>query len=373
MVCKVDRLALDQIGEVMIRKIWFFIFISLAFFSRQALAQKTSKVLPDKGWVLVTYENTTNIKTGQFACFLDDANTTVACGKIVKVSTTVVVVKTSPVSAAAQVKPGFKMQISATQPAGVVAEGGAGEQGKKKKTGANSIRLVTAPGLGVVSVAKVGYLPPGLGASGVSLWEATKNRISVEKLSAGVEFLSGRWGQFGLRYAIYGDSEMKFSSGLALQTDYDETNRQKYVEASHTVSAFGGYYNYLFKRRAPGMSGLTLSGGLDFTLSKAQVDAALHDESDGSSTSLATINSSLSVLSLLAGAEYGFHLGKSFELGIGVRALLPVAELGLTQTTSVSDANSSKSSDESADLIKALDHKKSTFGLLIPIFVSMSL
>jgi len=100
------------------RKSWFFIFTVLTFFSLPALAQKVSKVLPDKGWVLVTHESTASIKAGQFACFLDDGNTTVACGKIVKVSTTVVVVKTSPIGAAAQVKPGFKMQISATQPPG---------------------------------------------------------------------------------------------------------------------------------------------------------------------------------------------------------------------------------------------------------------
>ena len=74
-----------------------------------------------------------------------------------------------------------------------------------------------------------------------------------------------------------------------------------------------------------------------------------------------------------AGAEYGFQIGKSFGLGVGIRALLPVAELGLTQTTTITDANSSKSSDESADLMKALDHKKSSFGLLIPVFISMSL
>lgn len=361
----------------MIRKSWFFIFMVLTFFSLPALAQKVSKILPDKGWVLVTHESTASIKAGQFACFLDDGNTTVACGKIVKVSTTVVVVKTSPISAAAQVKPGFKMQISATQPLAVAAEvgaeGGAAEKGKKKKSGGYSVRLVTAPGLGVFSVAKVGYVPPALGASGVSLWEATSKRINVEKISAGVEFLSGRWGHFGLRYAIYGDSELKFSSTLALQTDYDEANRQKYVEAAHTISAIGGYYNYVFKSPAPRTGGLTLSGGLDLTSSTAEVDASLHDDSDASSTGLATIKSSLSVLSLQAGAEYGFPVGKSFELGIGIRALVPVAELGLTQTTTLSDANSSKSTDESADLMKALDHKKSSFGLLIPVFVSMSL
>jgi hypothetical protein len=144
------------------------------------------------------------------------------------------------------------MQISATQPlasvADVGASGVAAEKGKKKKSGGYSVRLVTAPGLGVFSVAKVGYVPPALGASGVSLWETTNKRINVEKISAGIEFLSGKWGQFGVRYAVYGDSEMKFSKALALQTDYDVTNRQKYVEASHAVSAFSGYYNYLFKK-----------------------------------------------------------------------------------------------------------------------------
>lgn len=361
----------------MIRKSWFFIFLVLTFFARPAFAQKVSKVLPDKGWVLVTFESTATIKAGQFACFLDDGNTTVACGKIVKVSTTVVVVKTSPVGSAAQVKPGFKMQISATQPlasvADVGASGVAAEKGKKKKSGGYSVRLVTAPGLGVFSVAKVGYVPPALGASGVSLWETTNKRINVEKISAGIEFLSRNWGQFGVRYAVYGDSEMKFSKALALQTDYDVTNRQKYVEASHTVSAFSGYYNYLFKKPAAGIGGLALSGGLDLTASTAQVDASLHDDADSSNSSLASIKSSLSVLSLQVGADYGFQIGKSFGLGVGIRALLPVAELGLTQTTTITDVNSSKSSDESADLMKALDHKKSSFGLLIPVFVSMSL
>ncbi len=358
----------------MIRRVWFFIFLCTTFFSLPALAQKVSKVLPEKGWVLVTYENTASIKTGLFACFLDDANATVGCGKVVKVSTTVVVVKTSPISAAAQIKPGFKMQISATQPVSVVAEvGAAGEKGRKRKAGANSLRLVTAPGLGVISVAKVGYLPPGLGASDVSLWEATNKRIFAEKISAGFEFLSGRWGQFGLRYAVYGDGETKFSRVLALQTDYDSTNKQKYVEASHSVTAFGGYYNYLFKNPPPGSGGLTLSSGLDFTSSTAEVDASLHDESDGSSNDLASLKSNLSVLSLMAGAEYGFQIGKSFGIGIGLRALVPVVELGLKQTTTITDANNSKSSDESDDLMKALDHKKSSFGLVIPLSVSMSL
>ena len=94
-----------------------------------AWAQKVSKTIPDKGFVLSSFEDTASIKVGQFACFLDGSETTVACGKIVKVTATVVVVKTTPLSTAAQVKPGFKMTVSDSQPPGLLGAGAADSKG----------------------------------------------------------------------------------------------------------------------------------------------------------------------------------------------------------------------------------------------------
>ena len=127
---------------------------------------------------------------------MDGSETTVACGKIVKVTATVVVVKTTPLSTAAQVKPGFKMTVSDSQPPGLLGAGAAESKGNagtklgKKKAGGSSLRLLTSPGLGAFSVAKIGYLPPPLGASGVKLWEATDSLISVEKMSGAIEYES---------------------------------------------------------------------------------------------------------------------------------------------------------------------------------------
>ncbi len=343
-----------------------------------AWAQKVSKTIPDKGFVLSSFEDTASIKVGQFACFLNDSGATVACGKIVKVTATVVVVKTTPLSVAAQVKPGFKMTVSDSQPPallgadGAESKSGVGTKSGKKKPGASSLRLLTSPGLGAFSVAKIGYLPPGVGASGVKLWEATDKLISVEKTSGAIEYESRRLGTFGLRFAVCGDSEFKFASKLSLQTDYDSTNRQVYVEASHSVSAFGAYYDYTLKRPAAGGSGLRLTGGLDFVSSTANVDADWYNEADGSRASLATIKSQLSVVSLRGGADYILSLGKLFELGIGLRALLPMAEFGLKQTTTINDSNATKSNDEEQDLKDALSHKKTAFGLLIPVYASMN-
>ena len=343
-----------------------------------AWAQKVSKTIPDKGFVLSSFEDTASIKVGQFACFLDGSETTVACGKIVKVTATVVVVKTTPLSTAAQVKPGFKMTVSDSQPPGLLGAGAAESKGNagtklgKKKAGGSSLRLLTSPGLGAFSVAKIGYLPPPLGASGVKLWEATDSLISVEKMSGAIEYESRKLGTFGLRFALCGDSEFKFASKLSLQTDYDPTNRQVYVEASHSVTAFGAYYDYTLKRPAAGASGLRLTTGLDFVSSTATVEADWHNEADVSRASLATIKSQLSVVSLRGGADYILSLGKLFELGIGLRALLPMAEFGLKQTTTVNDDNASKSIDEQQDLKDALSHKKTAFGLLIPVYASMN-
>lgn len=346
------------------------------FFALPAFGQKVSKTLPDKGWVFSTFSNTADIKAGEFACFVDDAGTTVACGKILKVSTTVLVVKVTPPSAAAQVKVGFKTEVSKTPPAGLT--NGAGEttavasKGKKRKAaGAHALKMISSPGLGVFSIAKVGYVPPALGASGVSLWESTKDTISVEKISAALEFDGGSLGRVGLRYALYGDNQFKFVSKMVLQTDYDTTNREKFVEIAHSVTAFGAYYDYPIKRPVPGMGGLDLSAGLDLLSTTAKIDATLHDDADSSSLSLAAIDSKLTVISLRGGAEYAYYFGRSFEIGIGLRALFPVAELSLKQTVTISDGNSSKSQNESEDLMKALDHKKASFGLQIPAFIAM--
>ena len=361
---------------MIIRKKHFSIlaFSLLAFLGGTAFAQKVSKSVPEKGWVLASFRDTASITAGQFACFLDDAGTTVACGKIIKVSKTVVVVKTTPLSAAAQVKPGFKVEISATQPAAAAIVGAA--QGKKsgKNFHPGSLRLVTAPGPGPVSVSKIAYDPPAIGATGISLWKPSNKRIGSEVVSVGIEYDHPGYGLFGVRYVTYGDLSSQFASTLILQTDYDSTNKQLYVEAAHTVSAYGSYYDYVILRPAANARrGIRVSAGVDFLTSVAKVEADLRDDSDGSSESLATLKSTLSVVSLRTGVEYAQRFGKAFEMGIGLRALVPLLEAGLQQTSMVTDNNSGKSIDEQDDIKKALDHKKSSFGLLIPVYMSFKI
>jgi hypothetical protein len=368
-------LALDQAGESMITVKRYIRILAIPFsllFAGTAWAQKVSKSIPDKGWVLATFEYTSSVKAGQFACFLDDAGTTVACGKIIKVSKTVVVVKTTPLSAAAQVKPGFKVEISATQPASVTVS--AKEKKSGKKSGVGNLRLVTAPGMGVASIAKVTYLPPAIGASGVSLWGPTNKRIEAEKVSIGVEYDHPGYGVFGVRYVTYGDASGQFASTMVLQTDYGATNKQLYVEAAHTMTAYGSYYDYVILRPSSNASrGFRVSAGVDFLTSVANLEADLHDDSDGSSSGLASLKSSLSVISLRTGVEFAQRIGKTFEMGIGLRALVPLAETGLQQTSMITDNNSGKSLDEQTDIKKALDHKKTTFGLLIPVYMSFKI
>jgi|GEM_PF-1545455 len=352
----------------------FGIFAYLVAHGGSALGQKVSKSLPDKGWVLASFKDTSSITAGQFACFLDDSGTTVACGKIIKVSKTVVVVKTTPLSAASQVKPGFKVEISATQPAATPVAGTVQEKKPGKKSHPGGLRLVTAPGVGPVSIAKVAYVPPAIGATDVSLWKSSNKRIGSEIVSVGAEYDHPGYGLFGIRYVTYGDLSSQFASTLILQTDYDSTNRQLYVEAAHSMTAYGSYYDYMILRPAAGARrGFRVSAGVDFLTSVAKVEADLHDDSDGSSSSLATLKSTLSVVSLRTGVEFAQRFGKALEMGIGVRALVPLIEAGLQQTSMITDNNSLKSLDEQSDIKNALDHKKSSFGILIPIYMSFNI
>ena len=57
---------------------------AIAIHANNGFAQKVSKIIPDKGWVLVAIKDTSAVAAGQGACFKDAAGTSVACGKIVK-------------------------------------------------------------------------------------------------------------------------------------------------------------------------------------------------------------------------------------------------------------------------------------------------
>lgn len=333
-----------------------------------ANAQTVVKTNAAKGWVAAKLQDTSAATKGQHACFLDKEGTTVACGKIAKVTARLVIVRITPISATAQVQPGFQLEINESQPP-------ASKRALKKSSKPSrksAVRLLTSPGAGVVSVAKVGYVAPASNASGVALWEATDSRISMEKIAFGLEYeLSNYSSTFGFRYAVYGDSSPQFVSQLVLQTDYDPTNRNRFVEATHSVSAIGSYYDYVVMAPRPRKSGLRVIGGIDYLNSTAKMTATVNDDSDSSSASLASITSTIGVFSLRAGADYQLRLGGSFELGVGLRALIPVAATGLTQKTTVTDDNMSKSIDVQKDLRGALDHKKSTVGFNLPIYASM--
>lgn len=337
----------------------------VGFAAGTAQGQTVVKSVTEKGWVIAKFEDTAAISKGQHACFLDETGTTVACGKVAKVNRRFIVVKVTPISAAAQVKPGFSTEISASQP----------KTAKTKKSraraGGTAVRLVTSPGLGVFSIAKVGYVAPAVNASGVELWTATDKKINIEKISLGIEFdLAEYASTVGIKYALYGDASPQFVSKLVLQTDYDLANRNKFVEAAHSATAVGAYYDYAFMQPARRRSGLRLVAGAEYMNTVGKLIATLNDESDGSKSNLATVQSTLGVLSLRSGVDYQLRVGKYFEAGVGLRGLIPVAGVAATQKVALDDENITKSDNEEDDLKKALEHKKSSFALTIPIYVS---
>lgn len=370
------------VSEKKLRLMTLWLFAAgIALYTQAAHGQKVSKILPDKGWVLVSLKDTSSVTNGQSACFLDSAGTSIACGKVVKIAKTVVVVKADPASAAAQVKPGFKAEFSdgaeETAAAAPAKKGSTGKKpvktaASKKKAGQNRIRVFSGIGTGVASISKVGYKAPALAASGVKLWESQSKPLNIEKFSVGAEFETAKAGTFGFRYAMMGDSKPEFASKLVLETDYDVANRQKYVSSEHEHTVMGIYYDYAFLQPAPAKSGVRMYGGLDLVNSTAKMTGNLINEADSSEREIATIDSSLTVASLRTGIEMMLRFGQSFEMGLGLRLAIPLAAMGLKQETTLDDDNSGKSEDEQNDLKVAIDHKKNSFGAVIPLSMSIA-
>ncbi|MEY4630308.1 MAG: hypothetical protein RIQ81_428 [Pseudomonadota bacterium] len=357
-------------------------FSFILLLSNPAYAQNVSKIIADKGWVLASFKDASVLSVGQSACLLDTAGTTVACGKVIKVAKTVVVIKTSPISAAAQVKPGFKVEAGEGDSA-AKADAASAAGGKKtaktsktattsKSAGRSRIRFYSGMGLGVASISKVGYKAPGSGETGVKLWESQSTPVNFEKIGFGAEFETSRAGTFGFRLAVMGDAKPQFASTLILETDYDQTNRQKYVSSEHTHTVMGIYYDYAFLQPAPSKSGLRIFSGLDLVNSVAKFTGILKNEADSSDTEIATLDSTLSVISLRTGLEFLLRFGRTFEMGLGLRLAVPLAGIGLKQETTINDPNIAKSSDEQKDLKDALTHKKNTFGAVIPLSMSIA-
>ncbi len=340
--------------------------------SVSARAQTVSKVLPDKGWVLVSLKDTSGISANQPACIADTSGAKITCGKVVKVAKTVVVIKADPPTSAAQVKPGFKASFDVADEKVSVA---AGKKGMKastgKKSGQSRIRFFSGAGFGVASVSKIGYIAPPIGANGVKLWESQSKPLNMEKISFGAEFETVKAGTFGFRYGVMGDAKASFASKLVLETDYDASNRQKYVSSEHQHTVLGLYYDYAFLQPAPAKSGVRIYSGLDLVNSTAKMTGILKNEVDSSETEIATITSSLTLASLRAGVEFMLRFGSSFEMGIGLRTAVPLAALALSQETTINDENSSKSADAQDDLKVAFDHKKNAFGAIIPLSMSV--
>lgn len=347
------------------------VLFGLLSLPQKLTAGTVTKVDEKKKIITVDEGKEQGLAKGAEICFNDEAGKKITCGMVKTVKAKSATVKVKSKKALKKIKVGTTAVASA--PGTALAGSASAPTTTPTAPGAvaakfMAIRLfylydIKAP----AAYNNMNYLAPTAEGDVESLWDKSST-TEKGKINFGVEFdLVALNVAIGLRpYRLY--------QPLEPEADYVRTANNPYFAGDLSATAQGIYFDYnIFHPKAAG-SGLRLGAGIDVDISTVKYEAS--EASDGSDVKnpLYSITSQLTVISLRLPVGYDLNLG-SMGLNVGANILIPVAGDKPASTIDVKDPNKSryagseeeKEAAATADIIKNLGHKKSSFAAELSI------
>lgn len=354
------------------------VFISAIVFPSKAFSGTVRGIISSKSQIAINPDGETYSK-GDKLCIFTAKNKKIECGKVVSIKTKYVVIKLPSKKNIKKIKKGMLVTPEAAtdeqQDATTAEEQGVttDEQPVATKRSPSPKLATPAPNndkfslwMGwspaIISPSKfnsVGYYATPSETPVTKLWELDE---PIAKTIAGAAIqaafpVGGIAVVPGLRYRIFTPNRV--------DTDYTPNVLNPYVSSLTTATAMGFFTDIRYLNVPMGsMFGFFGTGGLDVEMSSLKFKATKKDDTGATpETTLASADSSITVLSLRTGAGLNFIPFKPFGASLGLNVIFPVAEFGKKFSGKV-EATETKGLQEPGDNLKAaIAHQKNKFGL----------
>ena len=327
--------------------LWLF-WVGLCVCLTQSLSGATIlKLSKKKQVVLLDAGKKEGFKKGKIACFFDETQREILCGKVTKSSITrsYVHVDREDIS---KLKKGFFAYLQ--------------EEGDKKAhswsvSGAYTPWIATP-----FSVVVPNYAAPAAGIAKVpSLWTADET-LSSGYTSGGLEVL------ISAIHLRVGGSYLILPAVPLLQANYDSSTLTTFIERTFSGSAYEVYGGYDFWRSG----NFSLGMGLDVNQSSVSIHVQAKNDAGTLNTNIFSITSSLLVFSLYVPIRYSISFSHSFSFLFGGNILVPFYASGAPIVTANDSVNGGKVANPVTDAQSALAHKKNSYGLALLIGLTYS-
>jgi|GEM_PF-1765772 len=326
-------------------------------FAMSAFATSVTEVKKKKKSVVIDAGTSNGFVVGAKVCFADAAGANIGCAKISEATETTATIKVAA-KVLKKLKPGTVANLEGAKAA---ASGASAPNRPNFK-----VMYLSTP-VSEMTYKRNSYLAPSSQATEIdTLWEE-------QTFAAGQILYFGGEMEFGIgqssALALGGRYKSHYTFGVKADASDDATKANEYIYSATTAKEVGGWMDFWFFQTSGPQFFFRLGAGIDFNSMTVSFTNQQMDDNDAEiANDLAKATSTLSLLGVRLGIQMNYLI-KPVGFIFGIMPIVPVYQIGSSFKAESNDTNASKLKDVTAeeDLKIAIDHKKNSFGLEIPI------